>query len=490
MSRSARTPVVAGTIALLALALMVPSAAAAAVVPATVPELPTSWAYGANTSTWVNVTNASGNYVGSIHSYFGFQVVLNQTNLSASDTLVELKRTIAFDYQAEYCTPTCTNPTGEINASYTAWQVAVGFVNFSTGTVTTGSGTSVPALAVDNAAVSVQGNLTERFATGYRNLFNTWKTGNDYLTVQAGGDLSIAFSPSFGLVPTNLSAATSWSSSSAYTAAGSWSASYAWAKNPIFGANTSGRLSPSGSLTSTGTVTLVGSEGPAVSLHGAVPTQSVVLVLGGPFALRDGILFLPTASDIFQSSADQSWSSYADAVGPASTAAVNFGARVAHLGLLASATTYQPVATSSFPTATAGPATSVVPAGSIPYQPSATPQTLQAQPEDVNYASQQSSCLAQGSCPGQAIGFPGEATKKNVLGAVVLVVAIAVVAALVAIGVVSRRRQVPPPPPRTNSALYPPANAGTPAPSVPPGATGPRTPPTGSPPNDPLGHLW
>ncbi len=164
MTRSARTQMLATVIAFLAIALAVPAAAAAPVTPATVSELPTSWAYGANTSNWVNVTNATGNYVGTIHTYFGFQVILNQTNISATDTLVELKRTVALNYQAQYCTPTCTNPSGEINASYNATQVAVGFVNFTTGSVTTPSG-SVPALAVANATTRVQGNLTERFGT-------------------------------------------------------------------------------------------------------------------------------------------------------------------------------------------------------------------------------------------------------------------------------------------------------------------------------------
>lgn len=491
MTHSTRTPWLVTLVAVVSIALVLPSAGAAPLAPATVPELPTSWAYGANTSNWLNITNATGNYVGTIHSFAGIQVVLNQTNVSANVTLVEVQRTIAFDYQALYCTPTCTNPNGEINASYVAKQVATGFVNFTTGTVVDAAGGTVPALAVLNTAARVQGNLTERFYTGYRNLFGTWKTGNDYLTVQAGGDLAIAFSPAFGLLPTNLTGASSWTSSSAYTSDGNWSANYAWAKNPIFGTNTSGRLSPSGSLTSTGTVTLYGSLGPSVTLRG-ISTQSVALVLGGPFALRDGILFLPASTDIFQSSSAQSWSSEADAVGPASTAAINLGARLPHVGLLASATTFQSEATSSFPTASSSAGPSVTPAiAALPAQPSASPQTLQAQPESVDSAYQQSSCLQQGSCQGQTVPITTTPGKHNLVGFVVAVLAVAVLVGLIAVGVVSRRRQVPPPPPRINASLYPPARPDGPSPPASAGAAGPR-PPTGEAPpaNDPLGNLW
>jgi len=491
MTRSARTKIVGSLIALLAIALVFPSALAAPVAPATVSELPTSWAYGGNTSNWVNITNATGNYVATIHSFFGVQVVLNQTNLSANDTLVAVKRTIAFDYQALYCTPTCQNPSGDIYANFTAWQVAVGFVNFTTGTVQTPSG-AVPALAVGNESLRVQGNLTERFDTGYRNLLGTWKTGNDYLTVQANASLLIGFNPAFGLLPLSLTGVPSWTSSSVYTAAGSWAVDYAWAKDPIFGTASSDRQSTGGSLTSTGTVTLAGFVGAAVTLADAAPTQSVSLSLNGPFDLRDGVLFLPIVSDVFQSSTTQTWSSYSDAAGPASTTGLNIGAHQAHLGVLASATSYQPMATSSFVSSNGSTAGSMIPTAT-PAQPSAGAQTLQAQPEGVTYSYTQGSCLTAGSCPGQnGLGPLPNPAKNKVFGAVVVVLAVAVVAALIALGVVGRRRQLPPPPPRTNSTLYPPARSDGSSPPGLAGAAGPRTPPPGNAPSadDPLSNLW
>jgi hypothetical protein len=478
-----RTPLIAPLIALVSLALLLPTAAAAPLAPATVTELPTSWAYGANTSNWANFTNATGNYVAEVHSYFGFQVILNQTNLTGNVTLVELQRTVAFDYQALYCTPTCSNPSGRIYANYTALQVAVGFVNFTVGTVATASGT-VPALAVQDSSARVQGTLTERFATGYRNLFGTWKTGNDYLTVQAGAALSLDFTPAFGLLPLNFTGITSWSSSSGYSAAGNWAVSGAWGKNPIFGINTSGVISQSGSLSNTGTVGLAGSVGVPVTLKDAAPTVAVVLVLSGPFDLRDGILFLPVDSDIFGNSPDQSWSSYADASGPASTAFLNIGQKVRHLGVLASATTYQSEATSTFPTSSSSPA--IVPALS-PAQPTASPQTLQGQPENVTEASQQSGCLSLADCQGQETNLGSGPAKRDWFGAAVVVLAVGVVAALIAVGVVGRRRQLPPPPPRNNASLYPTAAPGVSAPGQAPAPPTARAPPAG---NDPLENLW
>ncbi len=155
------------------------------------------------------------------------------------------------------------------------------------------------------------------------------------------------------------------------------------------------------------------------------------------------------------------------------------------------------MATSSFPTAASpvtqslGAASPIPAAGNAPYQPTATPQNLQAQPEQVPYATQQSNCLSLGSCPGQSMTLPGSEGKKNLFGAAVVVLAVVVIGALIAVGVVSRRRQVPPPPPRSNATLYPAIGPTAAPPPAPPSTPTARPAVPGAPAtDDPLGHLW
>lgn len=462
-------------------------ASAATARTATVAGLPTAWAYGANETIWYNTTNQTGNYQASVYAYLGFQVLLNQTNVSANQTLVEIQRAVAFDFAAQYCSPTCSNPSGEINATYRAWQTAVGFANFTNGSVQGPTG-EVPAVAVQNASTRVQGNLTEKFSTGARGLFGGWKTGSDYLTVQAGGTMSLAFTPALGLYPTNLDATPIWSSSSSYAASGSWSAAYTWDRIGLTGNVSSGHGSPSGSLTTAGVVGVVGTSGNSVTLDDRSVTRAVDLVLSGPFALREGLLFVPSLGDVFGSSQDQSWSTYADGAGPASTSAVNVGPAPGHLGQLASATSFESQDNAAIPAPSAGPAT-FVGATSIAATPQAQ-QTLQGQPEAVPAAEGQSSCLTAGSCPGQNVHFPNTTpAQMRLIGALVVGLVVAVLAVLIVLGVVAKRRQVPPPPPRQNSGLYPsPASGPT---SARP-ATGPRSPGSGTPPvgDDPLSNLW
>ena len=84
------------------------------------------WGYGG--AHW---TNASGNTSGlngsadyAIHAFFGVQVVLRQVNTSATTYELTANRTMVADVFAQYCRPSCTNPTASANLTAKAWEVA------------------------------------------------------------------------------------------------------------------------------------------------------------------------------------------------------------------------------------------------------------------------------------------------------------------------------------------------------------------------------
>src|SRR5579862_6055637 len=130
------------------LGIAVPGGAAATPIGST----GTSWAYGATTNHSATWTNATGGYTGSIQAFFGWHVLLDQWNTSASTFEVEVQRTLGLDYAVQYCRPSCANPSGSANATFHAWEHETGFVNFTTAGTTYVGGSTVTALAVVNSS--------------------------------------------------------------------------------------------------------------------------------------------------------------------------------------------------------------------------------------------------------------------------------------------------------------------------------------------------
>lgn len=431
------------------------------------------WAYGVADNLSASWTNSSLGYTGTIHAYFGLQVTLTQTNLTANTSEVELDRTVALDFDALFCKPTCTDPTASANVSYAAWQRAVGFVNDTTnGTVTVGA-VPVPALAILNASTQVTGNLTMRNVTQFRGLLGLQHSDSYYFTVQENDALALSFSPALGIVPDSLTGVSAWNSSSAYEGVGSWDSAYRYVHVPWNGTTVDLTYAPSGSLSGSGILDLYGTTGTPVTLTNGLTTQPIGLAMNGPFHLREGLLFVPGETDVL-AAGGQSWSTLSAPGASTTTAALDIGTRVAHLGILAGATSYAPA---SSPVDVSGVTPAATNGGA----------TVQAEPETVEASQTGSQCLVAGTCPGQQPSA-GISTRSPFGGGAVIV-ALVIVVVVVAVLVVERRRNVPPPP-HPNAHLYPPGASSGPGP-WPPARPNGKSPPAAEPPvEDPLSNLW
>ncbi|MCI4355672.1 MAG: hypothetical protein L3K18_00810 [Thermoplasmata archaeon] len=434
-----------------------------------------TWAYGgsnwANISGSTNSTNGSGTY--SIHAFFGVQVVLTETNTSATTFELTANRTMLGAVYASYCRPNCASPIATGNLTLRAWEASLASANFTTTATVVGPHGPVPALAISNSSGRSSAVLTERatirILSSPASHTATWN-----LSVQSHAEANIAFSPALGLVPNNLSATPNWSASSAFTGKGSWSAGFSFTHVPFVGSPVSASRSGNGSVAGSGNVTLLGADIGPVVLRGGISTTAIRLAVIGPFAVREGFILVPTGADLFGGSGD--WQS--DSVGGATagTDAVDFAAAGGpHPTILASSTRYDASSTS---TANQG----ILMAGPTPMANPAEgtgTQSVQAQPETAAQANVAAGCLLSGTCAGPSTHSPGRFPAGGLI-----VLTVAVVGLTVAVvGLVVARQPPRKEPPTPYASLYPP---GTTGPAPPPGR--PTAPP--APADDPLGHLW
>jgi hypothetical protein len=489
MSPYRTASVVAVPVALFVLLASAPGIGAArAAPPTTASELPagtSQWAYGANytaTGTW---TNSSGGYSASLTAYYGWQTILTQTNQSSSSFTLQIQRTTAVDYWLTFCKPGCSNPTWTGNMTFKAWESEVGFANLTTNGSVTENGVSVPALALENESNHIHGNVTEAVNAAYHGILIV-HTASYYFSVNASSNVSLEFTPALGLVPNTLTTGAAWNSTSGFVGSGGWSAAYDYVHVPIAGTTIHVAGPISGQVSGSGNVALEGVDDGSVTLKNGVSTTAVALAIAGPFHIYEGFLLLPSQSDLLGAGAN-AWSSYQNDSAATATATTDFGSRGAHLGLLASATSYSPQPTSQstlvdsspLPATASGPSPAAMPGGG------STPggAVVQGQPESVPSSMNQTHCLIAGNCanPGGA-GIP--AMKHSGLVAVLVIGLL--VGTLVALAVVVGRRRSVPPPPSPNARLYPPVSASSAPPRV-------GKAPAGSPDeaeDDPLGHLW
>jgi len=433
------------------------------------------WAYGAQANVSATWTNASGGYTAALTAFFGWDVVITQTNTSGSVTELHANRTMALDLYVTYCKPNCANAAVTANASFRAWETEDGFANLTSNGTVYANGGPEPALAILNASDRVRANMTESLDGAVHVLLAT-KPVRYYFTVQAESQAAVAFSPALGLVPLSVGAGSTWNSTSDFAASGSWAADFMFSKAPLAGPVSDGARSVAGNVSGSGTVGVHGIDLGPFDLETGEVTDAIALLVVGPFHVREGFLFVPSDADVF-GSGEQAWTSYSNGSASAATATIDVGSHLPHLGLIASATGYGP---RSNDVSALGPYSTD---GMAP-QDSNGAGVLQAQPEPVTAAQGNSACLAAGTCPNQQ--GTGKLPMRVPVGAVGLLLAVVVVAALIAGGLVAARRRPVPPPPSPNASLYPPADAG-PAPPV---AAAPRRNPPGESADDPLGHLW
>lgn len=465
-----------GSVALLLLCV-VPAASVGA-APGASASTALQWAYGAaGHASGSGTAQRGGTYA--MNAYFGWHVVLTQTNTSATSYLLEAQRTMGIWVFVNYCYPSCASPSYTGNITAHAWESATAFANFTENGSVVVNGSSVPALALQNVFSRVVGNYSENaVAVVYGSMGH--RAADRYLAVSMHATLATVFVPSLGLVPLSPTPGETWSSSANYSATGA----YQWvafnSSTALVGASSHHSWYRNGSANANGTITLTGGDEGRLILSNGASVTAILLQSGGPFDEREGFILLPAAADLFGGNP------HAPSTGTASSAQVATSridylpGSVGHLGLLASATSFTPA--SATPTANAA-ATGLAPMVSPTAGPSPSDSPgsslLQAQPESVPLAQQGAGCLVS-TC---SAANGGGASRALLLP---LLIGVGV-AALVGGLVVQRRRQIPAPP-RPLAALYPVVNGG-PEPARPrkPSTTGPEEP-SATP--DPLDHLW
>lgn len=441
----------------------------------------TLWAYGSARTVAFSGTASDGwSYEG--QATFGYSVILNQTNTSTSGNSFELSihRVMGALFSVEFCFPTCGHAIDSANLSYHAWETSDAWANFTTlGSVTEGRG-SVPAIALVGSHATVNGSLRESATALSPNVERS-----KYLSANVSGEAQVAFTTPLGLLPLdlNLSTPASWTSTSAFLASGASQWDYYYASREPLRNVTAGPASGSGTVEHAGNVTVVGSYslGNSVTFDG-ITFPAIALAIEGPFTVREGLILVPSGTDLFGASS-QAWS--ANQSGAATASMTYLDVRPfaeGHFGLAASSWLYDSASLNPADLhsgATVG--TGIVPAvGAVEQAP---PTTIQSVPQSVAQAQSTQSCLVSGlGCP----AAPGTPTSHFWMVVIGLAIIALVIAAVVSTVVIAERRRIPPPV-YPNAHLYPPGAA-------PPAAraTAPRPPGNEPAPavEDPLSHLW
>ncbi|MCI4373853.1 MAG: hypothetical protein L3K02_09485, partial [Thermoplasmata archaeon] len=427
-----------GLAALMVLVLPVGLAGAAS-APSTSPTN-TLWAYGAVESATFQGSSHGWQYSG--NATYGYSVILNQTNTSATSFELTANRTMGVLFEVHYCYPTCHLPAYFGNVSYHVYETIDASANLSmTGTVDE-NGTAVPALALNNSESHLHANATES-SNSYLPLDRVGSSRSHYASANVLSTTSVHFTPGLGLFPTGLDSAQSWNSSSQFVAHASADFSY-FANN--MGPRGSARVGPvtgNFSLPANGTVSVYGSYSPSdtVVLAG-VSYPEVALRIVGPFNVREGFLLLPSATDMFDGGS-QPW--VAQQNGSASASMTYLDARASeggHVGIGASAWVYDSSTINPNSTTTAVPGGTGIVASSVGSGDSAPATDIQGLPETVGAAQTQQGCLLTGAgCP--AGGPAGTGSLRGLAGLVGIAVVVLVVAAVVV--VIAERRRMPPP---------------------------------------------
>jgi hypothetical protein len=438
-----------------------------------------SWSYGVVRTVSVGPLQAGNGWTYQGNATVGYTVSIYENNTSATTFELTVHRTMGAAFSVRFCLPSCASPTQWVNESYRAWETTTAFSNFTTqGSVLEGT-SSVPAISILNSTVSLRANLTES-SDVYLPRAGQVGPHTHYLAAAISGDSAVTFAPALGLVPTVLTPGTSWSSTSHFNETGAAERTYYYAAQTPFKNTNIGPVSGGVSFGSNGTVTLEGTYPAASTFHyGGVSYPAVVITVVGPFSLREGVIFIPIAADLF-GSASQPWAVDQNGTATAQMSALDLQPSEGdHLGLVASSWQFASVSTNA---AEASPLSPGAITSAVSANNPVASTTVQGEPETQAQSFSSQQCLTSGAgCPGVA----GGSTPGSWLGLVVVVGAVATVGALLALAVVGRRRSLPPPT-YPNAVLYPP---GASNPSAPAGAPAkPGAPPPAD--DDPLDHLW
>jgi len=476
-----RSVATTGTLVMVGLLVfaLAPASAAATALPATSPAS-SSWSYGVLETVKVGPTTAANGWVYEGNATLGYTVTVWENSTSTTTFELTVYRTMGLAFNLRFCDVACVAPTQWANETYRAYEMTATFANFTEqGTVLLG-GSDVPAIALENSTSFLHANVTESTDVFLPSIGERGPHLG-YLGANLLAKAAVTFTPALGLIPDQLVPGSTWNSSSEFGATGSASWSYYYALHRPVGPFIIGPVSGSLSLSANGNVSVQGAYPTGSGFRYAGSTYpAVVLTVTGPFDVREGIVFIPTAADIFGSAA-QPWDN--NATGSATVQMSTLDLKLsngAEPQIIASSWKFSSAAANAATTSALATGTSGVSAAATTANPVAA-GTVQGEPESSGSSHGTQECLTSGSsCPGLSGPAP-----RTLLGLIVVGGAVATVAVLIALGVVARRRRSPPPV-YPNAVLYPP---GASYPSAP--ARSPATPTSPPPPEeDPLDHLW
>ncbi len=442
---------IAAGVALLVAVAIVPAlsgaANAASVTPATSANPANQWAYGGQG--WSNGTVQLGNTTINWSAMYGWTVVFTVTPTASGVWMIEEQRTIAATVSAS-----ATGPVRSIVYHFHTQEADTGFANVTNGSSVYVNGSAVPALGILNASASLQG-ATEQSVTQTAGSLSR----SAYLNITRSGEFAVAFSPSLGLIPLNLTGVNQWNSTATETGAGAWTIAWNWSDQGYNGTVKSGSGSDNGSLNGSATVSVTGYKvGLTHPFTDGKSRVGIVLIFQGPFNGYDGFLLVPRAFDPWGAAAM-----------PYSSLALGTTA-VSSEHLYVSPGAFGPSVTAA--DQTFGSSDSAVSAG-----PASQPgSTVQGEPMSVAQA--QSIAHGLTSTPSSTGSSPAAGGSLLLVG-----VGIAVIAVVVgAVGVISlrsyNRRRSKGNGPNGNGASM--TGGVPPAAAVPPGASSPPAPPSGT----------
>lgn len=471
--------------------------------PATMPSGCVQWAYGGEGSFTLVLNNTSAanpspTYT-AVHAWVVDENVFTVVNTSSTTFSLEVQRFFEGSFFLTLCTPSCSgnvsNPSGTstvTNMTYEGWASETLFANFTTDGELTLDGSSFgQALALENAAISSEGNMT--FTLNTSTMASGSFGGNStYHNMTLYESMSLdharaheSFSPALGILPigASLGLASEWSSSSSFTASGGGLLPYhvnddmtqngVPVGSPITETGTANLAVPaSGTVTLTGGIALLG-----IDLDEGVVAVVVYLNVGGPFVPSEGIILLPPCMDLFSPSVgscmaqnSSSGTSPGSGGGMSSSTGQSDFLSGGGMGPVASNTSYGGSAPSS-----GGGATSLGPFSKWTAGTSHM-STSQGEPESTGTAAQVDSSLGHPNAPVSTSIGSGVATPSNgstgPLSNINLILIIALLGVVGAIFVVlllpkkprqSTRLgertgpvnfQAPPPPPRGMSSTW------------------------------------
>lgn len=372
------------------------------------PPTDTQWAYGGQG--WSNWSFSFNNVTITYNSSFGWTVVFTVlSNATTGITMLEEQRTLGINVWSNVTKPNLT-----VSYLYHAQEIDGAFANVTNHSTVYVNDQPVAALGILNASVAACSEINQALVVA-----NQTVTRTASLNVTGVAEASVAFSPSLGLVPLNLTGVYMWNSSATATSAASWNISYAYTK--LDGASGSG--SKVGSFSGTAEVYLIGYR--CSAHHGFSDHKSrlgAIVTLQGPFNSYDGFILLPRGFDFF-GTASHAYDPYG--FGTAGISSESLYLSSGRGGLMITAADQSFGAVNSGVNGFAGPNFDLA----SPASPSSPAATVYGQPMTVS----QAKAVDQGltGTPVLSTHTPSRGTSGFASGASLVVVLVAVVVAVV-----------------------------------------------------------